>query len=320
MSLQCFAISAVMMKMAMERTDQATLDLIKDYSNYLKFEKRLSDKTREVYCREVRDLLCFLAEQHVEIENVTLSELEVFVAYRRETVSDRTGGRIGSSLRAFFRFLVRERICKENPASLLDKPKLGHSFPRTLSEQDVDELLSAFSADGDDLAIRDWTFFEVIYSCGLRISEAIGLDVDCYHKEEGRLIVMGKRNKQRIVFVGEIAEEALALYLGKVRPILLKGKKTESALFLGRRGCRLTRQAMHKRFHALVSRLGIDACVHTLRHSFATHLLEEGADIRSVQEMLGHSDIRTTQIYTHLDTKDLLAGFDAFSPLEEDDK
>ena len=132
--------------------------------------------------------------------------------------------------------------------------------------------------------------------------------------------VIGKRNKERIVFIGNIASTALEKYLAEIRPQLISDKnKKESALFLNRRGNRITRQAVHKRFHELAERLGLDATVHTLRHSFASHMIQNGADIRSVQEMLGHSDIKTTQIYTHLDTKTMLTQFDMFSPLGDED-
>ena len=153
----------------------------------------------------------------------------------------------------------------------------------------------------------------------MRISEAVALDVSSFHPDEGTIAVIGKRDKERLVFIGDIAKEALVYYLSAIRPGLLSGHQNEKALFLNRRGGRLTRQAAHKRFHEAAGRLGLDATIHTLRHSFATHMLEHGADIRSVQEMLGHSDVRTTQIYTHMNTGSILAFFDRFSPLSDPD-
>ena len=204
-----------------------------------------------------------------------------------------------------------------NPASLVEKPKDGVHLPRVISEDAVDELLSSFPSD-DPLSERDYTLFELIYSSGMRISEAVALDVSSYRREERMIRVIGKRDKERLVFIGEIAADALDAYLDRIRPSLVRDDK-ENALFLNRRGGRLTRQAAHKRFHEAVGRLGIDATIHTLRHSFATHMIEHGADIRSVQEMLGHSDVRTTQIYTHLDTSSILEFFDRYSPLGDED-
>ena len=150
----------------------------------------------------------------------------------------------------------------------------------------------------------------------MRISEAVALDVSSYRKDDGTISVIGKRDKERLVFIGESAQRALETYIDTVRPKLAVNTR-ETALFLNRRGGRLTRQAAHKRFHEATERLGLDATIHTLRHSFASHMIERGADIRSVQEMLGHSDVRTTQIYTHLDTSSLLSFFDKFSPLSD---
>ena len=188
--------------------------------------------------------------------------------------------------------------------------------------EEVDELLASFPKD-DILSFRDYALFELIYSSGMGISEAIALDVSSYRKDEGTIAVIGKRDKERLVFIGEIARDALDRYLAEIRPKLIK-KPKETALFLNRRGERITRQAAHKRFKETADRIGLDATIHTLRHSFASHMIENGADIRSVQEMLGHSDVRTTQIYTHLDTSSLLAFFDKYSPLsgksaEDDD-
>ena len=152
----------------------------------------------------------------------------------------------------------------------------------------------------------------------MRISEAVSLDVSSWKREEKAINVIGKRDKERIVFVGDMAFDAVEYYLSNVRPKLLSKKnQKEQALFLNRRGGRLTRQAAHLRFQECTSRMGLDATIHTLRHSFASHMIKNGADIRSVQEMLGHSDIKTTQIYTQLDTSTLLDAYDKFSPFDD---
>ena len=200
----------------------------------------------------------------------------------------------------------------------MSRPKNHEYLPKTLSKEDVEELLLSFRGEEDELMVRDYALFELIYSSGMRISEAITLDLSSFSREKSTINVVGKRNKERIVFIGRIAKNALCYYIDNVRPVLAaRSRQHSEALFLGRTGSRLTRQAVHKRFHSHVLALGLDATVHTLRHSFATHMLENGADIRSLKEMLGHSDIKTTQVYTHLDTSELLNAFDSFSSIPD---
>ncbi len=293
-------------------------DLLRRFDDYIIFTRRLSEKTREVYSMDARVYLDFLDSVDVKLEEAGVEDIESYLIHRKEEgIEERTEGRILSSLRSFYMFLSEEGIAGSNPATLVEKPKDRQQLPRVISESEVDELLSSFPPD-DLLSERDYTLFELIYSSGMRISEAVSLDVSSYRKAESTISVIGKRDKERLVFIGEVASDALDHYLDAVRPKLLKNDR-ESALFLNRRGGRLTRQAAHKRFHEAVGRLGLDATIHTLRHSFATHMIEHGADIRSVQEMLGHSDVRTTQIYTHLDTSSILAFFDKYSPLGDSD-
>lgn len=293
-------------------------DLLRRFDDYIIFTRRLSEKTREVYSMDARGYLDFLDSVDVKLEEAGVEDIERYLIHRKEEgIEERTEGRILSSLRSFYMFLSEEGIAGSNPATLVEKPKDRQQLPRVISESEVDELLSSFPPD-DLLSERDYTLFELIYSSGMRISEAVSLDVSSYRKAESTISVIGKRDKERLVFIGEVASDALDHYLDAVRPKLLKNDR-ESALFLNRRGGRLTRQAAHKRFHEAVGRLGLDATIHTLRHSFATHMIEHGADIRSVQEMLGHSDVRTTQIYTHLDTSSILAFFDKYSPLGDSD-
>ena len=293
--------------------------LLDRFDDFIIFTRRLSEKTREVYSMDARLYLEYLDENGIRLEDAGVEEIESYLIWRRRIgkLEERTEGRILSSLRAFYLFLSSEGLSGKNPATLVEKPKESAHLPRVISEDEVDELLSSFPSS-DPLSQRDYTLFELIYSSGMRISEAVALDVSSYRRDESTIAVIGKRDKERLVFIGEIASAALDRYLEDVRPLLLKDEK-EKALFLNRRGGRLTRQAAHKRFHEAVGKLGIDATVHTLRHSFATHMIEHGADIRSVQEMLGHSDVRTTQIYTHLDTSSILAFFDKYSPLGDDD-
>lgn len=290
-------------------------DILREYSLYIIYERRLSEKTRDVYVKEAEEYLGFLSSSDIELLSSTPDTIESYLKWRRENddIDERTEGKVLSALRSFFTFLISRDRTEENPAKLVEKPREHFHLPRVISEDDVNELLSSFPSD-DILSVRDYVLFELIYSSGMRISEAVALDVSSFRPEESTISVIGKRGKERLVFIGEIAADALSMYLSDVRPKLMRNSG-EKAMFLNRRGGRLTRQAAHKRFHQATLRLGLDATIHTLRHSFASHMIEHGADIRSVQEMLGHSDVRTTQIYTHLDTASILEYFDRFSPL-----
>ena len=298
-----------------------TDSIISDFSDYLIYERRLSDKTREAYSRELKNYLLYLSRHNLQVDKILPSQMEEYLIARKNesSLENCTISRIVATLRTFYKYLESKEYIDSNPATLVDRPRIHEHLPKILSESDVDRILDAMKTD-DDLGIRDWCLFEVIYSSGLRISEAVSLDLSSYLEDENSMRVFGKRGKERVVFLGERAKDALNLYLSDVRPRLLSKKnKKEPALFINRRGERMTRQAMHKRYHEVVERLGLDATVHTLRHSFASHMMMNGADVRSVQEMLGHSDIRTTQIYTHFNTSSLLSLFDKFSPLSDDD-
>lgn len=296
-------------------------DLIQSFSDSLLYLYRLSDKTREVYCREVALFLSYLNSNGIEIENCNALTVEKYLIKRREEdqINERTSSKVLSSLRTFFKYLMQQHIRENNPAKEVEKPKEGIYLPKTISEEEIEEIMSFFKED-EELDIRDYALFELIYSSGMRISEAISLNVSSIRFKEKSISIIGKRNKERVVFIGDKAIDALHFYLEKSRPKLISKKNTkEKALFINRRGNRLTRQAAHLRFHRVVDQLGLDATIHTLRHSFASHMLNNGADIRSVQEMLGHSDIKTTQIYTHLDTNAILKVFDEYSPFFDED-
>ena len=295
-------------------------ELIRSFGDTISYSFRLSEKTREVYCREASIFLTFLNKNNIKLEEVTPTLIEKYVIEREDEngIQTRTAGKVLSSLRTLFKFLKNEKIVESNPAKLVEKPKDPVILPHTISEDEIEELLDQF--DDDLLGRRDYALFELIYSSGMRISEAVSLNVSSWRRDEKAINVIGKRNKERIVFVGDIAFDAVEDYLWNVRPKLLSKKnQKEQALFLNRRGGRLTRQAAHLRFQECTHTLGLDATIHTLRHSFASHMIKNGADIRSVQEMLGHSDIKTTQIYTQLDTSTLLEAYDKFSPFDDED-
>ena len=302
----------------MKNSGGISREMIRMYSDYLLFEKRVSLKTKDAYSHEASILLSYADAKGIDIFKIGFDDLVSFLEERQKEASldERTLNKILSALRSFFSYLVKNGDREDNPALLLKRPMSHEYLPKTLSEEDVDELLSSFINEEDDLMIRDYALFELIYSSGMRISEAVSLKLTQYSNEKSSINVIGKRNKERIVFIGSVANNAISYYLENVRPHLACRKARQSdALFLGRTGSPLTRQAVHKRFHQKIEELGMDATVHTLRHSFATHMLANGADIRSLKEMLGHSDISTTQIYTHLDTSSLLSAFDEFSSI-----
>jgi integrase/recombinase XerD len=285
--------------------------LIEDYCDYLILQKRVSKATVSVYSHEVVLLLEYLGNAGLDLGTVELLDIEKYLSDSRQgrDISARTLARNLSSLRSFFKYLQIEKIREDNPVLHLEGPRLGSRFPSVASVEEVDRLLDSIDTS-NELGYRDRALFELVYSCGLRVSETCDLKVGDYQRYSLR--VVGKRNKMRIVPIGELAQTYLDAYLKDIRPTLVKGNLGEKALFVGRNGHKLTRQAIFKRFEMYCDSIGLVAKVHTLRHSFATHLLEGGADLRSVQELLGHSDIKTTQIYTHVHTKDLQKAYDTF--------
>jgi len=218
-------------------------------------------------------------------------------------IGGKTAARDIAALRSFFRFLVLERLRKDNPADALESPSRQRNLPRVLSPEQVDALLAAIPLDTPN-GMRDRSLFELVYSCGLRVSEAVSLSVPDIHFKERLILVHGKGSKERLVPFGEPAEKALRAYLGAARKELL-GTRVSSAVFVNNRGARLTRKGIWMRFQEIEARSGVTSKIHTLRHSFATHLLAGGADLRSVQDLLGHADVATTQIYTHIENESL---------------
>ena len=227
-------------------------------------------------------------------------------------LSRKTMARVVSSIHAFFKFLRLEGLRSDDPSELIETPKQERSLPTVLAPVEVDRFLS--SMDGEDpRSLRDRALFELIYSCGLRISEAASLCFDQLYLEERVIRVVGKRKKERIVPFGAEAASRLSLYLEKGRPALVKGVRN-NLVFLSQGGKGISRKGIWKRFDMARQVAGVDAKVHTFRHSFATHLLAGGADLRTVQELLGHSDISTTQIYTHIESEALGDYHDEYFP------
>ncbi len=279
-------------------------DLLERYRAYLLTARRRSPLTAEVYLREARSLAQRLAERGTGLSSVSPRELLEYLVERRSAgLSSTTMARVVSSVRSLFRFLRLENLRADDPSELIETPRLERALPDVLALEQIERLLASIDVS-DPGGVRDRALFELIYSCGLRISEAAGLTFDSLFLKERMIRVTGKRRKERIVPFGENAARWLALYLDTARPALAKGRRSDR-VFLNHLGKGISRKGVWKRFSQARDLSGVEGKVHTLRHSFATHLLAGGADLRTVQELLGHSDIATTQIYTHVDPEAL---------------
>lgn len=275
------------------------LEILNQFYSDLILVKRDSEQTAMTYKISVEEFLNFLVKEKIKLRAVSTQDLILFLIRRQEEgVSELTIAKDISALRAFGDFLVRKSFWEENITLLLEKPRASKKIPKVLSVEQVDNLLSVIDTKTAS-GIRDDALFELIYSCGLRISEACSLLIANVHLEEKLILVRGKGDKERIVPFGERAFEKIKIYLEEVRPSLTKGRNVPQ-LFVNYKGEPISRKGVWKRFKELEALSGVDAKVHTLRHSFATHLLSGGADLRSVQELLGHSDLSTTTIYTHV--------------------
>ena len=273
-------------------------NILADYENYLLIERAMSRNTVASYCSDVEK---FMTWAGMAPENVTAEDVTGYLASRSK-VSERSQARFLSALRNFFDWLYLEGVVKENPCELVDMPKLGRYFPSVLSEQEVEAIMDSVDTT-DWIGVRDRAILEVLYGCGLRVSEAVGLRISCLYPDEGFVRVFGKGKKERLIPFCGMALEAVQKYL-EVRP-LPADSRSDDLLFLNNRGTSLSRVSMFKmvKRQALIADVRKEISPHTFRHSFATHLVENGADLRVVQEMLGHESITTTEIYTHVDSK-----------------
>lgn len=273
-------------------------------------------QTAFTYKLSVETFLHWCVENQIKISQVSVQNLIYFLAWRKtNNCAPLTVAKDISSLRSFGFYLIRQKIWTENIVLMLDRPKAARSLPKVLSVKQVESLLSAIDTSTVS-GKRDAALFEMIYSCGLRISEACSLLVENLHMNEKLIMVRGKGDKERIIPFGETAREKMLVYLNESRPVLV-GRKSVREIFVNYRGEPISRKGVWKRFQNLESISGITSKVHTLRHSFATHLLAGGADLRSVQELLGHSDLATTQIYTHVDDNQLSAYHKKYFPGHE---
>lgn len=265
-------------------------------------EGGLSDNTLAAYRNDLRGLALWLAAGvDVRLLAATREQLMDYLAYRYHTgTKARSAARLLSSLRRFYRYWVRENRLQTDPSARIDAPKLGRPLPKSLSEAQVEALLAAPNIE-QPLGLRDRAMLEVLYACGLRVSELVGLTVEQINLRQGVVRVVGKGSKERLVPLGEEALNWLHTYISEARPALLHGQVSDF-VFPGRAGEALTRQAFWYRIKAYARKAEIRVSLspHTLRHAFATHLVNHGADLRVVQLLLGHSDLSTTQIYTHV--------------------
>jgi len=281
---------------------------VDDYISHLSVERGASPHTLEAYSHDLAEYVAFLESRGGrEPSSVTREDATAFVAMLRERgLAPSTIERRVSSVKGFHRFLVREGITENHPTARLPLPKVPARLPDLISIDDIDRLLSQPFPDGA-VGLRDRAVLETLYGCGLRVSELVGLDTTDVDLEDGHVRVFGKGSKERLVPLAGMALHALDAYLEHGRPLLHSRRSLasgDSAVFVSQRGTRLTRQAIYGMVRSYGSRVALPGLhPHTLRHSFATHLLEGGADLRALQEMLGHSDISTTQVYTHVDNR-----------------
>ena len=271
--------------------------MLKDYNYYLRMERAMSQNTVASYCSDVEKFLNFYGGR---IEDVSAPDVQEYMS-SRSNLSERSQARTLSSLKSFFDWLVLENVIKNNPCDRVDAPKIGRYLPDVLSEEEVVSLIDSMDVSTWQ-GVRDKAILEVLYGCGLRVSEAVGLKISCIFLKEGFVRVIGKGDKERLVPIGDMAVEAVEMYL-EVRPEPADAESSD-ILFLNRFGRPLSRVSMFTMIkrQALAAGIRKDISPHTFRHSFATHLLEHGADLRVVQEMLGHESISTTEIYTHIDS------------------
>ena len=272
-------------------------DLLKDYETYLRIERAMSRNTVASYCSDVEK---FIESVNCPPDLVKPEDLEIYLQ-GRSSISKRSQARNLSSIRSFFGWLVVEGVIEDNPCDMVDNPKLGRYLPDVLSVDEVDAMISSVDLSTWQ-GLRDKALLEVLYGCGLRVSEAVELKISCLYFDEGFVRIIGKGNKERLVPVGDMAADAVNAYLER-RPEPYDSK-ADDLVFLNRFGKSLSRQSVFKMIkrQALVCDIRKEISPHTFRHSFATHLVENGADLRMVQEMLGHESITTTEIYTHIDS------------------
>ena len=290
---------------------------IKNYQSYLRIERGLSKNTIENYSFDIERLCLFLAQNDIKVSPIAIKEetLQEFIYTISKEVNPRSQARIISGLKSFFLYLIFEDLRNDNPLELIESPKTGRKLPDTLAVEEIDALISAVDLSSNE-GERNRAMLETMYGCGLRVSELVALQISDLFFDEGFIKITGKGNKQRFVPVGELTQKYMELYKNEVRVHLNIQKGFEDILFLNRRGKQLTRAMIFTIIKDLAVKINLHKKIspHTFRHSFATHLLENGADLRSIQLMLGHESITTTEIYVHLARRYLTEVINTFHP------
>ncbi|MCM1518989.1 MAG: tyrosine recombinase XerD [Pseudoflavonifractor sp.] len=287
----------------------------RSYQAYLMLERGLSDNTREAYADDIDKLLRYLATTSVRLRDVDLPMLHEFVASLHDLgIAVRSQARIISGIRSFFRFLRLEGYIDTDPAILLESPRTGRKLPEVLTVDEIDRMIAAIDMSAPE-GQRNRAIIETMYGCGLRVSELVNLEISRLFADEGYVIVTGKGDKERLVPISDVAISEIRSWLGDRSAINIKPGE-ENILFLSRRGRRLSRVMIFYIIKGLCETAGIrkEISPHTLRHSFATHLLEGGANLRAIQQMLGHESIATTEIYLHIDRTSLRREILAYLP------
>ena len=289
---------------------------IKGFKSYLQIERSLSDNSVQAYIRDVKKFANYAIPLDLSELKVTRENISNFLAEIKDNdISARSQARIISGIKAFYKYLIMEDYLKINPTELIESPKIGLKLPDTLSLIEIDKLIAAVDLSNKQ-GERNRAILETLYSCGLRVSELINLQLSNIHFKSGYLKVIGKGDKERLAPIGGRAIKYLTIYINEVRNHQEIKKGHEDFVFLNNRGAQLTRVMIFLIIQKLTEALGLKKKIspHTFRHSFATHLIEGGADLRAVQEMLGHESITTTEIYTHLDKEYLRSNIIQFHP------
>ena len=290
---------------------------LKDYQSYLKIEKGLSKNSIESYTRDVQKLMLFLGEHELAIDPIQMDSETIhgFIYEVSKTLNASSQARLISGLRSFFDYLIAEKYRTTNPTELIEQPRLGRKLPDILSESEIDKIINAIDLSHPQ-GERNRALLETLYGSGLRVTELITLKISDLYFEDGFIKVHGKGNKERYVPINELNQKYIEIYIKDIRVHIPRIKGFEDTLFLNRNGKQLSRNMIFIILKDLAQKAGIKKKIspHTFRHSFATHLLKEGADLRAIQQMLGHESITTTEIYMHLDRTFLKEVLEKFHP------
>lgn len=294
---------------------------IDGYNAFIKLEKGLSANSISAYRDDIDKLVQFLeiSGNPIQPGQVKRELLVKFITWLNELgLSANSQARIVSGLKGFFKYLVLEKVIDENPSELLDAPKTGRKLPDVLNINEINTLIDAIDQSKPE-GQRNKTILETLYGCGLRVSELVDLKISDIYFRESMIRVVGKGNKERLIPLGRVAKKYLQLYIAETRPSFRPGPRYQDVVFLNRRGAGLSRVMVFYIIKELAKTTGLTKKIspHTFRHSFATHMIENGADLRAVQDMLGHESITTTEIYTHLDREHLREAINRFHPRSE---